>query len=134
MIEISETPIDVGAVTAAVSHPGAGAVVSFLGTVRDHDDAGRVVALEYEAYPEMAVSQFQQIVREVSERWEVKRVAIVHRVGRLEVGEVAVAIAVSAAHRAEAFDACRYVIDRTKEIVPIWKKELYPHGSKWKQG
>ncbi len=133
MIEITEEPIDIGAVVSSVRHPGAGAVVTFLGTVRDHDEAGRVVALAYEAYAPMAVAQMKAIAGEIADRWGIDHVSIVHRVGRLEVGDVAVVIAVSSPHRAEAFEACRYAIDRIKEIVPIWKKELYPHGSEWKQ-
>ncbi len=133
MIEITEEPIDVGAVVTSVRYAGGGAVVTFLGTVRDHDEAGRVIALEYEAYTTMAIGQLKAIVEEIRSRWGIHHVSIVHRVGRLQVGEISVVIAVASPHRAEAFDACRYAIDRIKEIVPIWKKELYPDGSEWKQ-
>ncbi len=133
MVEITEEPIDIGAVIASVRYSGGGAVVTFLGTVRDNDEAGEVIALEYEAYAEMAVAQMRGIRAEIETRWGIDHVAIVHRVGRREVGEVSVVIAVASPHRLQAFDACRFAIDRIKEIVPIWKKELYPHGSQWKQ-
>ena len=128
---VTEEPIDLTVVEAAVADPAAGAVVSFAGTVRDHARGQEVTLLEYEAYPEAAEKMLAQVGDEISARWDVRRVAIVHRFGRLAVGEVSVAIAVSSAHRAEAFDACRYAIDRIKEIVPIWKKEVYAGGAAW---
>ena len=128
---VTDEPIDLAQVEALVADPAAGAVVSFAGTVRDHARGRHVLRLEYEAYPEAAEKILAQIGQEIAARWEVTRVAIVHRTGTLEVGEVSVAIAVSSAHRAEAFDACRYAIDRIKEIVPIWKKEFYAGGERW---
>ena len=108
----------------------AGAIVTFLGTVRRHSRGRAVQHLEYEAYPEMAEKKLEEIGQEMQERWGV-RAAIVQRVGHLEVGEASVAIAVAAPHRREAFEAARYAIDRLKEIVPIWKKEFYEGGEEW---
>lgn len=113
-----------------VRNEEAGAIVTFLGTVRRHSRGREVQHLEYEAYPEMAEAKLREIGREMEERWGV-RVAIVQRIGRLEVGEASVAIAVAAPHRREAFEAARYAIDRLKEIVPIWKKEFYEGGEEW---
>jgi len=111
----------------------AGAIVTFLGTVRRHSRGRAVQHLEYEAYPEMAEKKLEEIGREMEERWGV-RTAIVQRVGHLEVGEASVAIAVAAPHRREAFEAARYAIDRLKEIAPIWKKEFYEGGEEWVGG
>jgi molybdopterin synthase catalytic subunit len=119
------------AVTAAVSSPDAGGVVTFVGRVRDHARGRRVVALEYEAYPEMAQEVFENIAAEAKDRFAVREIAVHHRCGRLSVGDLAVVIAVSAAHRDAAFDACRYVIDQLKMRAPIWKKEFSPDGSMW---
>jgi molybdopterin synthase catalytic subunit len=113
--------------------PAIGAVTTFVGVVRGETDGRDVRYLEYEAYPEMAERTLAQIGDEVRKRWpDIQDVAIVHRVGRLEVGETAVVIALSAAHRKHTFDALRYAIDRLKEIVPIWKKEVWTDGSEWK--
>lgn len=113
-----------------VTSEEAGAIVTFLGTVRGHSRGRKVQHLEYEAYPEMAEKKLGEIGQEMQERWGV-RVAIVQRVGHLEVGEASVAIAVAAPHRREAFEAARYAIDRLKEIVPIWKKEVWEGGEEW---
>ena len=130
--EIVGEPIDPAAVTAKVEHPSVGGIVVFTGVVRQSSNSGRAVThLEYEAYPEMAVEQMGAIGRDIRERWGPLRIAISHRVGRLAVGEAAVVIAVAAPHRAEAFAACQYAIDRLKEIVPIWKKEFGPDGAEW---
>jgi molybdopterin synthase catalytic subunit len=108
-------------------------VVTFVGTVRGDTDGRQVLYLEYEAYPEMAEQVLAQVADEVRARWtDVQQVAIVHRVGRLDIGEVAVVIALSAAHRRQTFDALRYAIDRIKEIAPIWKKEVWADGAEWK--
>ncbi len=109
----------------------AGAIVTFLGTVRRHSRGREVQYLEYEAYPEMAEREMERIAQEIEERWGIDRVAIVQRLGRVYLGEVSVAIAVAAPHREEAFAACRYAIDRLKEIVPIWKKEVWEGGEEW---
>jgi MoaE-MoaD fusion protein len=128
---VVESPITANQVIDLVSAPDSGAVASFLGTVRDNARGRRVIALEYEAYPPAAMRKLRQIGDEIEERWGIEHTAIMHRTGRLSVGEVSVAIAVSAPHRGDAFDACRYAIDRIKEIVPIWKKEFYEDGETW---
>lgn len=131
MIRIVETQIDVAEVCAAAASPSAGAMVTFLGTTRDHNDGRRVIRLEYEAYPEMAIAELSRIAATARERWPVERVAIVHRIGLVPIGEASVVIAVSAAHRRAAFEACHFVIDRLKEVVPIWKKEIFAGGEVW---
>lgn len=128
---LTPEPLDERAVTELVSGPDAGGVVTFVGRVRDQARGRSVVALEYEAYPEMAQSVFETIAAEAAARFSIKRVAIHHRCGRLVVGEPAVVIAVSAAHRGAAFDACEYVIDQLKARAPIWKKEFGPDGAVW---
>jgi molybdopterin synthase catalytic subunit len=114
-----------------VAHPGAGAIVTFIGTVRDHRRGQVVTHLEYEAYAPAAELTMAQIGAEIRERWGIDQTAITHRVGSLTVGEVSVVISVASAHRDAAFEACRYAIERIKEIVPIWKKEHYADGSIW---
>jgi molybdopterin converting factor subunit 1 len=130
-IAIGRAPIDLAELERAVADPRAGAIVTFAGTTRA-DNAGRkVIRLEYEAYEPMALSEMRRLAREAGERWRIVRVAIRHRIGLVDIGETSVAIAVSAAHRAEAFEACRFAIDRLKEIVPIWKKEHFEGGEIW---
>lgn len=131
LFALTSTAIDVAAVERAVAFDGAGATVTFVGTVRDHTGPHAVVALEYEAYAEMAGRFLERIGAEVADRWPGARCAIVHRTGRLEVGEASVAIAVSSAHRADAFEGCRHAIERLKQDVPIWKRELRKDGSVW---
>ena len=131
LFRVVETPLDVREVIAAVEDPGAGAVVSFTGTVRDNSLGKEVVALEYEAYPAAAEKMMARVADEIAERWGLRRVAIIHRVGLLMVGEASVVIAVSSPHRQEAFAACEYVLKRLKEIVPVWKKEAYTDGATW---
>jgi len=123
--------IDVTALEREVGNPAAGAIVTFVGTTR-RDNAGRnVIRLEYEAYAPMALSEMRKLAAEAGKRWRLVRIAIAHRIGRVDIGETSVAIAVSAAHRGEAFEACRFAIDRLKEIVPIWKKEYFEGGEIW---
>ena len=130
-ITIGRNRIDVAALEREVADPAAGAIVSFTGTTR-RDNAGRVVLrLEYEAYEPMALSEMRKLAVEAGVRWKITRIAIAHRIGVVEIGETSVAIAVSAPHRAEAFEACRFAIDRLKEIVPIWKKEHFDGGEVW---
>lgn len=129
--EVRDAPINVAEVEAMVRHGGAGAVVSFTGTVRDQTDGLSVDALEYEAYRSMAEKYLARIGDEVAEQWPRARVAILHRVGRLTVGEASVVIAVASPHRADAFEACRHTIERLKQDVPIWKKEIRTDGSVW---
>lgn len=129
---LTHEPIDYHALTEEVRRPGCGGVVTFLGTVRDFTDGKITTALDYEAYPEMAQQKMTEIEQDTCRRWPVGAIAIVHRLGRLEVAEVSVAVAVSCPHRAEAFEACRHAIDRLKEIVPIWKRENWANGhSEW---
>ena len=128
MIRLTPDPIDYTALTEAVRRPDCGAVVTFLGTVRDLTDGKVTVALDYEAYPGMAEKKMAEIEAETRQRWPVGEMVMVHRLGHLAVGEVSVAVAVSCPHRAQAFEACRYAIDRLKELVPIWKKENWADG------
>lgn len=131
MYQIVSGPIDVAAVTAAVARPSAGATVTFVGTTRDHNDGRRVSRLEYEAYPEMALAEMRRIGETAQQRWPIEKVAIVHRIGVVPLGEASVVIAVSAGHRRDAFEACHFAIDRLKEVVPIWKKEYFEGGEIW---
>jgi len=131
VFEIGEGPIDVARLLAAVGDPATGATVLFLGTTRNQNAGRRVTRLEYEAYDRMARREMRELAREARRRWPVRRVAMVHRIGVVPVGEASVAIAVSAGHRAEAFTACHWLIDRLKEIVPIWKKEHFRGGTVW---
>lgn len=131
MFEIVNHRIDVERLLAAVGRPQAGAIVTFVGTTRNHNAGRPVVRLEYEAYPEMALREMHRIGEQVLERFGATAVAMAHRIGVVEIGEASVVIAVSAAHRSAAFEACRFAIDRLKEIVPIWKKEHYEGGEVW---
>jgi molybdopterin synthase catalytic subunit/molybdopterin converting factor small subunit len=126
-----EGPIDVEAVAAEVADEGAGAIATFQGTVRSRSRGRNVIALEYEAYSGMAEQVMAEIAHEVKARYELCAVAVTHRLGRVEIGETSVAIAVSAPHRHDALAACKDVIDALKERVPLWKKELYEGGEEW---
>ncbi|HEV3146642.1 MAG TPA: molybdenum cofactor biosynthesis protein MoaE [Gemmataceae bacterium] len=128
MIQLTHDPIDYLALTEMVRRPGCGAVVTFLGTVRDLTGEQLTVALDYEAYPQMAEKKLAEIVAEAKKRWPIGEIALVHRLGHLQVGDISVAVAVSCPHRHQAFDACRFAIDQTKELVPIWKKEYWADG------
>ena len=135
MFALTHDPIDYPALTEAVRRPGCGAVALFLGTVRDLTGDEVTVFLDYEAYPPMAEKKLAEIDAEVRSRWPVGEIAMVHRLGRLGVGEVSVAVAVSTPHRADAFAACRFAIDTLKELVPIWKKDVAPDGTaEWVAG
>jgi molybdopterin synthase catalytic subunit len=129
MARLVREEIDVRALGAATSKDGA--LCLFTGIVRDHHQGRRVDHLEYEAYEEMALPLMEEIVAEARLRWPVTTVTVVHRLGRLEIGETSVAVAVTSPHRREAFEACRHVIDALKSRVPIWKKEFYSDGSAW---
>jgi molybdopterin synthase catalytic subunit len=131
MIEITSQPISVQTVIDNVRKNSHGAVVVFVGAVRDNSEGKAVLYLEYEAYTEMAEKKIREIGSEIYDRWGIKDIGVVHRVGRIEIGDTVVVIAVGSGHRSEAFEACKYAIDRLKEIVPIWKKEFYADGSKW---
>jgi molybdopterin synthase catalytic subunit len=130
-ISIGHDPIDVAALEREVGSAAAGAIVTFAGTTRRENAGRRVIRLEYEAYEPMALSEMRKIAREAGTRWPIVRIAIAHRIGVVDLGETSVAISVSAAHRGEAFEACRFAIDRLKEIVPIWKKEHFEGGEIW---
>jgi molybdopterin synthase catalytic subunit len=123
--------VDPAALLAAVADPRAGCSVLFLGTTRSTNVGRRVTRLEYEAYEAMAVREMRALAREAKRRWPLRKVAMVHRLGVVPVGEASVGIAVSAGHRAEGFAAARWLIDRLKEIVPIWKKEHFRGGTVW---
>ncbi len=133
-IELVHAPIERSSLTELVRAPSDGAIVAFDGFVRDRTKDRRTVYLEYEAYEPMALAKLREIAEELHNKFAVDRVAIVHRLGRLEIGETSVFIAVSAAHRAAAFEACRYAIDTLKRTVPIWKKEYFEDGSVWADG
>lgn len=128
MIEITESPLDHAALTERVRSHNAGAVCTFLGTVREMTGDLQTVQLEYEAYPEMASRKLAELEAEARRRWPVIEVALAHRVGKLDLGEISVVVAVSCPHRADAFDACRWLIDTLKEVVPIWKRERWADG------
>ncbi len=134
LINITREPLDRDAIIAAVAHPEAGGIVTFEGVVRNHARGKRIRYLEYDAYPEMAEEQFARIAAEAEQRWGPLRIAIWHRIGRLEIGEASVIIVVAAPHRAQAFEACRYAIDTLKTTVPIWKKEVAEDGEEWVEG
>jgi molybdopterin synthase catalytic subunit len=132
MVTVGPEPIEAGGLIEFVSDPSCGAVALFLGTVRDHSDGKEgVTRLEYEAYDDVVESKIVEIVDEARDRWDLERIAVVHRVGSLDVGEVSVAVAVGSGHRGEAFSSARYIIDELKARVPIWKKEHWPGGAEW---
>ncbi|HLG71926.1 MAG TPA: molybdenum cofactor biosynthesis protein MoaE [Chloroflexota bacterium] len=131
LIKVQEAELELAELIRAVEHPSAGGLVTFSGVVRDHHDGKRVTAIAYEAYGQMAEAKMRHIADDVQERWPECRIAMAHRTGDLQIGEASVMIAVSAPHRAEAFDACEYAIDTLKQIVPIWKKEAYEDGQVW---
>jgi molybdopterin synthase catalytic subunit len=131
---VTTSPLDPAAIGAAVGRSGDGAVATFVGLVRDHNAGRRVLWLDYEAYAPLALKVFGQIAAEAAERWPDARVAIHHRIGRVAIGEASVAIAAASPHRAEAFAACRYAIERVKQIAPVWKHEHFEGGEVWIEG
>jgi molybdopterin synthase catalytic subunit len=131
LVSLSGEALDEREVAARVAGPDAGGVVTFVGAVRDHSRGHSIRYLEYEAYPEMALREMAKIVDEAARRWPGCRVAIAHRSGHLEIGDAAVVVVAAAAHRGEAFDACRFAIDTLKQTVPIWKKEFATDGQYW---
>lgn len=132
--EVGPAPLDAARVASALARPDEGAVTMFVGLVRDHNAGRRVLWLEYEAYVPLALKSFEQIGREAATRWPTARLAIHHRTGRVDIGEASVVIAAASAHRAEAFAACRYAIERLKQIAPIWKHEYFEGGESWIEG
>ena len=131
---VSDRPLDAAEVAAAVEEPGYGAVVTFIGLVREHNAGRRVHFLDYEAFAPLAVKSFERIAGEVSATWPAARLAIHHRTGRVEVGEASVVIAAASGHRADAFAVSRYAIERIKQIAPIWKHEHFDGGEVWIEG
>lgn len=131
MILLTRKPLDAEAITATVRDDANGGVVTFLGTTRNETDGRRVLYLEYEAYVGMAEKMLARIAEEIHARWGIRHVSIAHRLGRLEVGEVSLVIAVASPHREEAFAACQYTVDCIKQDVPIWKKEVFEDGEVW---
>ena len=131
VVSVTTEPLAPEKVAALVRRDTSGAVVLFLGTARLYSQGRKVLYLEYESYPEMAARKLEEIRHEVKERWGVEEVAIHHRVGRIEIGEASLVVAVASPHRKEAFQACQQVIDRIKAAVPIWKKEAFEDGHVW---
>ena len=131
MFEITDQPISLESLVNTVTRPSSGAIATFLGVVREQTRGRHVRYLEYEAYREMAIPKMREIADEIRRKWEVDEIAMVHRIGHLQIGEASVAIAVSAPHRHQALAACAYAIDRLKETVPIWKKEVWTDGEEW---
>lgn len=134
VIKLVREPIEPHALVAHLRASADGAIVMFDGFVRDHSKNRRTQYLEYEAYESMALSKMQEIAAHLHENFAIHGIAMVHRLGRLEIGETSILIVVSAAHRAAAFEACRYAIDTLKRTVPIWKKEYFEDGSVWADG
>jgi len=135
LVRVTADPIGAGEAVGFVSDTAAGGTCVFLGTVRDHSDAGAVTGLTYEAWEDQAVRRLEELADELFERWPLRKVAFLHRFGELGLGDVSVVVACSSAHRAEAFEACRYGIEQLKRDVPIWKKEHLTSGvSSWVMG
>ena len=134
MIEITHEVLDPERITAGVRADSNGAVVTFLGSTRSSNEGRNVLHLEYEGYEPMAKKKLAEIADEIRERWDIQDVAITHRLGRLEIGEISLVVAVASPHRKEAFEACQYCVDRIKQIVPIWKKEFFEGGEVWIEG
>jgi molybdopterin synthase catalytic subunit len=131
---VTTSPLDPAAIGSAVARNGDGGVATFVGLVRDHNAGRRVLWLDYEAYVPLAIKTFEQIAAEAAGRWPDARVAIHHRIGRVAIGEASVVIAAASPHRAEAFAACRYAIERVKQIAPVWKHEHFEGGEVWIEG
>ena len=131
MIEVTYEPLDPEAVTRKVVKDTNGAVVTFLGTTRDNFEGKRVITLEYEAFEEMAVKKLEEIRQGLMAEFQIEDIAIAHRIGRVDIGQISLVVAVASPHRKEAFLACHEAVDRLKSTVPIWKKEIYEDGSRW---
>ena len=131
MVRIVRENINIDQVLQSVQDPSAGGIDVFIGTTRNHSNGKEVLSLEYEAYEPMALNVMTEIVEEAKHRWQVKKVSVVHRIGEVAICEASVVIAVSAAHRKEAFLACQFIIDTLKKNVPIWKKEIFIDGEIW---
>jgi len=134
MFEITAEPLDPGPLVAAVRRDESGAVALFYGVARNENLGRKVLWLEYDAYPEMAIKKMREVADEVRAKFPVTGVGILHRTGRLEIGETSLLVAVSSGHRKEAFEACHFAVDRIKQIVPVWKKEVFEGGEEWIEG
>jgi len=134
LFEVTDKPLEPERLFHHVRQDAAGAVVLFYGVVRDNNLGRNVEYLEYEAYPKMATKVMTQLVGELREKWEITNVAIQHRTGRLEIGETSLLVAVSSPHRREAFEAGHWLVDRFKDVVPVWKKEVFEGGEEWIEG
>ena len=131
MFRVTDKPIDLHELVDCVTDPEVGAIATFIGTTRNNNQGRKVIALDYEAYPEMAEKELARLGEEAKKKWQICRMAIVHRIGPVQITEPSVIIAVSAAHREAAFAACRFAIEEIKKTVPIWKKEVYEGGEIW---
>jgi molybdopterin synthase catalytic subunit len=131
MFRVTEQPLNLQELVDSVTDPEAGAIATFIGTTRNNNEGRRVIALDYDAYPEMAEKELQRIGADAKNKWPLCRMAIVHRIGPVQITQASVMIAVSSAHRDAAFAACRFAIEEVKKTVPIWKKELYEGGELW---
>jgi molybdopterin synthase catalytic subunit len=131
---ITDTPLDASAIAASIASPGCGAVATFVGLVRDHNAGRRVLWLDYEAYAPLARATFARIGTEAQARWPSVQLAIHHRTGRIAIGEASVVVATASPHRGDAFAACRYAIERVKQIAPVWKHEHFEGGDVWIEG
>jgi len=134
LFRLVREPIDAAPLVERVKAPEDGAVATFQGVARNHSRGRRTLYLEYEAYESMALEKMRELASEMRQRFSIHRVAMAHRLGRIEIGETSVFIAVSAAHRAAALDACRWAIDALKKTVPVWKKEFFEDGAAWAEG
>lgn len=134
MFEITQAPLDPAPLVAAVRRDESGAIALFYGVVRNENMGRAVQYLEYDAYPEMAIKKMREVADEVRAKFPVTGIGVLHRIGRLEIGETSLLVAVSSGHRGEAFEACHYAVDRIKQIVPIWKKEVWEDGEEWIEG
>lgn len=132
--EMTAEPLDGAALAEAVRTDADGAIAVFYGVVRNNNLGRNVLYLEYDAYPVMAEKKMRQIAEEVRERWQITNIGMRHRTGRLEIGEASVIIAVAGPHRGDTIEACHYAIDRLKQIVPVWKKEVFEGGEEWLEG
>ena len=131
MIKITSEPLNPEEITAQVRSDSNGAVITFLGTTRDFSEGRNVEYLEYEAYQPMAENMLQQIADELREKWDIDDFAVAHRVGRVDIGEISLVVALASPHRQQAFEAGGYIVDRIKQLVPIWKKEVFKGGEVW---
>jgi molybdopterin synthase catalytic subunit len=131
MYRVINQPIDLNELVRFVTDPAAGAIATFIGTTRNNNEGRTVIGLDYEAYPGMAVKELERIGEHAKKQWPICRMAIVHRLGAVKIGEASVIIAVSSAHRDAAFAACRFAIEEIKKTVPIWKKEVFEGGEVW---